>query len=103
MENQHILQGVFSSRTKLQQNLEELDAGLLLIGYEPFDIPFDNDDPRVESIVSYKNEDKVVVFYLRPEDTVGMKIFDMKRGLTKTTANFPSIGINDVRTILTMY
>lgn len=103
METKHLLQGVYSRHAKLQQTQEELDAGMKLIGYEVFDIPFDNDDPRVERIVSYKNEDKVVVFYLRLEETMGMKIFDMKRGLSKTTANFPSIGLRDTRTILTMY
>lgn len=104
MENQHILQVHQTPvEEQVQQNRDELDAGMKLIGYEDFDIDFDNDDARTYEILAYKNETKVVVFYNRPEQTIAMKVFDLTKGLTKTTAHFPMIGISDIRTILTMF
>lgn len=103
MENQNILQVHYSATDHIQQNREELDAGMKILNYEPFDIGFDNDDPSISEILSYKNENKIVVFYNRASALIPMKIFSLDKGLTKTTAVFASIGINDIRTILTMY
>ena len=96
----HILNGVFTKAQQLQENETEIHAGMLLLEYEPFELDFYNDDPRVAKIVAYKNEERVITFYLRPEVTIGMKVFDLSAGLQKHTAHFPSIGVNDARTII---
>ena len=103
MNNQSFFTSTTINQNKIVQIQDELDAGLKLIGWENYDIPFENDDVRVERIVSYKKSNKIIVFYLRNEDTFAMKIFNLKRGLSKTTANFTSISLRDVRTILTMF
>lgn len=102
MENiEHILQGTFISRqTRLRQNQEELHAGMMLLGYEVFDIGYESEDPRIERVVSYRNDEKVLVFYITSYITIGMKVFDMTKGLSGTTY-FPSISVADARTIIT--
>lgn len=85
---------------KLQENLDEIHAGMMLLEYEEFDFSISNDDPRTSTIVAYKNDTRVITFYVRPEATIGLKIFDLTKGLTKATTHFPSIGLSDARTII---
>lgn len=78
----------------------EIDAGLKIHGYEEFDIPFENENKRIERIVSYSNEKLVFVFYVGIEDVISMKVFDRTKGLTKTTTFFPSLSIGDLPSII---
>lgn len=102
MENiEHILQGTFISRqTRLRQNQEELHAGMMLLGYEVFDIGYESEDPRIERVISYRNDEKVLVFYITSYVTIGLKIFNMTKGLSQATTYFPSISVADARTII---
>ncbi len=85
---------------RLQENLDEIHAGMLLLNYEEFDFTIPNDDPRISTIVAYKNDTRVITFYVRPESTIGLKILDLTKGFTKATTHFQSIGLSDARTII---
>ena len=78
----------------------EIDAGLKIHGYEEFDVPFENDNKRIERIISYSNEKLVLVFYVGIEEVVSMKVFNLTKGLTKTTTVFPSLSIGDLPSII---
>ena len=78
----------------------EIDAGLKIHGYEEFDVPFENDNKRIERIISYSNEKLVLVFYVGIEEVVSMKVFDLTKGLAKTTTVFPSLSIGDLPSII---
>ena len=96
-----LLTNTVSKAYQLQENLDEIHAGMMLLEYEEFDFTIPNEDPRTSTIVAYKNDTRVITFYVRPEATIGLKIFDLSKGFTKATTNFESIGLNDARTIIT--
>ncbi len=102
MEITNILQNAprKTRATQLAENCNEIDAGLKILGYEEFPIPFENDNPRYERIISFRNENIVLVFYVGYEEVVAMKVFDITKGLTKTTTVFPQLGIRDIPAIL---
>ena len=98
-----ILQGAhpLTRQTRISENQTELDCGMKILDYEPLDIEFDN-DKRLERIIHYKKDNKVITFYVTPEPTVGMKILSLDNGITKTTSVFHSISIENVPAILKM-
>jgi hypothetical protein len=102
MENFTILDGApqKTRATRIKNNLHEIDCGLKISGYENFDLNFVSDNPRHERIACYKKENNILVFYVGYEEVVSMKVFDITKGLTKTTTFFPQLGINDIPAII---
>tara|TARA_B100001059_G_scaffold36147_1_gene29259 strand:- start:3428 stop:3748 length:321 start_codon:yes stop_codon:yes gene_type:complete len=102
MKKYTILQGAqqITRATRIKNNLHEIDCGLKINGYEDFDLNFVTDNPRHERISSYKKDNNILVFYVGCEDIVSMKVFDITKGLTKTTTFFPSIGISDIPSVI---
>lgn len=102
MENFTILEGTpqKTRATRIKNNLHEIDCGLKVSGYEDFELNFVSDNPRHERIACYKKENNILVFYVGYEQVVSMKVFDITKGLTKTTTFFPSLGISDIPSII---
>ena len=103
MDNVKLTTANFSHKfrkTLITENCLEIDAGLKISGYEPFDIGFESPNGRVERIVSYKKGNNILTFYIGTTDFISFKVFDLTKGLSKTTTQFPSVAIKDIAAIV---
>ena len=101
MTPDYLLHGAarITKKQKIANTVEELTAGLKLLGYECFDVePEENTGIKP---VGFINKKTVIVFYVSSNDTMDVKITDLKHDeIAFRTRVIKSVGLRDVPAIL---
>lgn len=87
-------------QTVISENALEIEYGMKMLEWEEFSLNFVSDNNRFERTLSFKKDHLILVFYVGVEELVSLKVFDITKGLTKTTTFFPTLGIKDVPSIV---
>ena len=101
MTPDYLLHGAarITKKQKIANTVEELTAGLKLLGYECFDV--EAEENTGIKPVGFINEKTVIVFYVSSNDTMDVKITDLKHDeIAFRTRVIKSVGLRDVPAIL---
>lgn len=97
--NLHLLRNVpMNVKQQLLDATEELTAGMKLIGYEEFDLTFDDDSNTASA--SFRNDSHVIVAYFQSHDTMDLKITDLTHKIPFRTKVIKSICLRDIPSVL---
>lgn len=101
--NNNILKNVpANQKAKLQETIDELTMGMLMLKYEEFDLSFEDDTSTATA--SFINDNHVIVAYLSSADVIDIKITDLNHTSIKfRTKMIRGIGLRDLPAILRVF